>query len=82
MPPQIITNIRRELENRTDPAGQAQAQRFFKEAIKVYGLKAGEVRKIGKKYFSQIQAFNQAGNLRPVRTPVAVRLQRRNDHCL
>lgn len=55
MTPQIITDMRRELENRTDPAGQAQAQRFFKEAIKVYGLKAGEVRKIGKKYFSQIK---------------------------
>lgn len=55
MIPQIISDIRRELAGLTDPAGQLQAQRFFKEAIKVHGLKAAAVRKIGKQYFARIK---------------------------
>lgn len=55
MTPQIIIDIRHELESLTDPVGQAQTQRFFKEAVKVYGIKSGVVRKTGKKYFAQIK---------------------------
>lgn len=53
MTAEIIKAIRTELEAKTDPAGQAQQQRFFKETVKGYGIKAGEVRKISKRYFAQ-----------------------------
>lgn len=43
MIPQIISDIRRELTDLADPLGQQQSQRFFKEAIKVHGLKAAAV---------------------------------------
>lgn len=55
MIPQIIADIRRELTDLADPAGQRQAQRFFKEAVKVHGLKAAAVRKISKQYFDRIK---------------------------
>lgn len=55
MIPQIISDIRRELTALADPAVKQQSQRFFKEAVKVHGLKAAPVRKISKRYFAQIK---------------------------
>lgn len=51
----IINEIRAELSTLADPAGQAQQQRFFKEAVKGYGIKSGEMHKISKRYFIQIK---------------------------
>lgn len=50
-----IKKIREELKALSDEDVKKSAQRFFKEKIKVYGLKTAEVRKIAKKYFPQIK---------------------------
>lgn len=52
---QVLQNIREELERISDPKLQQTSQRFFKEAIKTYGTKTGDVVKLGKAYFKEIK---------------------------
>jgi len=52
---QVLQNIREELERISDPKLQETSQRFFKEAIKAYGTKTGDVVKLGKAYFKEIK---------------------------
>ncbi|SNR32246.1 3-methyladenine DNA glycosylase AlkD [Lutibacter flavus] len=51
----IIKNIQTELKNRSDEKVKESSQRFFKEEIKVYGVKAAIVHKIAKENFKLIK---------------------------
>lgn len=51
---QIILEIRKELRRNSDPQFKTLKQRFFKEKIKSYGVRAGAVNKIAKKYTKEI----------------------------
>lgn len=50
----IIDKIRIELKNNIDEKTQTTSQNFFKEKIKVYGVKVPTVTKISKQYFQLI----------------------------
>jgi 3-methyladenine DNA glycosylase AlkD len=51
----IIANIRQELRENIDNDYRKQSFRFFKEEVKIVGVKIPIVRKIAKKYFEQIK---------------------------
>ena len=51
----IINKIRRELKLNSDKETKDAARKFFKEKIKLYGVKTAIVRKIGKEYFQGIK---------------------------
>lgn len=51
----IIAQIRQNLIQIADEKTREGGQRFFKEEVKLYGVKTAEVNKIGKKYFALIK---------------------------
>jgi len=51
----LISIIKKELEQNIDEKARNNAQRFFKEEVKVYGVKSPIVGKIAKKYFNEIK---------------------------
>lgn len=51
----IIKRIRTALSKNADAKIREGGQRFFKESIKLYGIKTATVSKIGREYFSQIK---------------------------
>lgn len=51
----IITEIRAELEKNIDKKTQETGQNFFKERIKIYGIKTAIVSKIGKDHFKTLK---------------------------
>jgi 3-methyladenine DNA glycosylase AlkD len=55
----IVLRIRKELKKNIDEHAKNSAQRFFKEKIKVYGMKTSVVKKISKKYFEEIKDLNK-----------------------
>ena len=55
----IINKIRQELQQKSDENIQKSSLNFFKEEIKVYGIKTNEVSKIGKEYYSKIKDKNK-----------------------
>ncbi len=56
---EIIVRLEKELEKMSDSKLQETSQRFFKEAIKTYGTKTGEVVKLGKTYFKEISTLKK-----------------------
>ncbi len=52
---QIIADLRQELHDRADDKIAESGKRFFKEEVKMYGMKSAEVGKIGKQYFQKIK---------------------------
>jgi 3-methyladenine DNA glycosylase AlkD len=44
----IIKTLQDQLKQNADPKTQASGQRFFKEAVKLYGIKTATVIKIAK----------------------------------
>ncbi|MFZ2025297.1 MAG: DNA alkylation repair protein [Microgenomates group bacterium] len=55
----IISSIRRELQQNADEKTKESAGHFFKEAIRVYGVKTGIVVAIAKKYWKEIKALSK-----------------------
>jgi len=55
----IIEKIRTDLKNCTDEKTKASFQRFFKEKVKFYGIKAGVVEKIAKKYWPETKELDK-----------------------
>lgn len=55
----IVKKIREELKAAADEKVKISTQRFFKEEIKVYGLKSAAVTKIANTYFSQIKSLEK-----------------------
>jgi len=51
----IIHKIRQELKQKADENTQRTGQKFFKERVRLYGVKTAVVRSIGKKYFQEIK---------------------------
>lgn len=51
----ILDNIRRELKNNMDESVRNSGEKFFKEAVKIYGVKTAVVSKIGKSYFTSLK---------------------------
>jgi 3-methyladenine DNA glycosylase AlkD len=51
----IINNIRRELKRNSDPKTKKSNRRFFKEKIKLYGVKTPVAIKIGKAFLKEIE---------------------------
>lgn len=56
----ILSDLRRELKQNSDPDTQKSSLRFFKEEIRLYGVKTATVQKIGKKFFQQIKTKTKA----------------------
>ena len=50
----IIDKIRQELKENSDPHTKATGQNFFKETVKLYGVKTALVSRVGKAYDEQI----------------------------
>jgi 3-methyladenine DNA glycosylase AlkD len=50
----VISQIRKELEQNADEEIRASSNRFFKEDINTYGVKSAAVRKMAKDYFKKI----------------------------
>lgn len=57
---QIIAKIQEELKQNSDPQTKVSQERFFKEAVKIYGVKTAIVTKIAKKYDSDILAMQKS----------------------
>ena len=51
----IIIKLKKELKANADKQVKESAKRFFKEEIKVYGIKTATVLKIAKEYFKLIK---------------------------
>jgi 3-methyladenine DNA glycosylase AlkD len=51
----VIVRIRQELTAQADPEIQKTSQRFFKEAVKCYGMKTTAVIAIAKKYWKEVK---------------------------
>jgi len=59
MKKQVLCNLRKELEENIDENTKNTAQRFFKEKIKVYGIKTAIVSSISKKYYNEIKDLDK-----------------------
>lgn len=55
----IVSNIKQELKKNTDEKTKNTGQNFFKEKIKIHGIKTATVSKIASKYWQQIQNFKK-----------------------
>ncbi|MFA5024653.1 MAG: DNA alkylation repair protein [Patescibacteria group bacterium] len=53
--PSIISQIRKELKQNADEKLKKSGERFFKEPVKMYGMKTALGLRIGKKYWQEIQ---------------------------
>lgn len=51
----IISSLREELKNNSDPILAEAGKRFFREEVKMYGMKTALGKNIGKKYFKLIK---------------------------
>lgn len=56
----IISNIRRQLRQNSSKKTKVSAQRFFKEKIRLYGVKTAFVKRIGKEGFNVIKEKNKS----------------------
>mgnify|MGYP000992869388 CR=1 FL=1 len=51
----ILTKIRKELKQNADEKTKKSGERFFKEKVKMHGVKSATVGQIGRKYFKEIK---------------------------
>jgi 3-methyladenine DNA glycosylase AlkD len=51
----VLTAVRQELLQSIDEKARESTQRFFKEEVKVHGVKSAQVKKIAAKYFREIK---------------------------
>jgi 3-methyladenine DNA glycosylase AlkD len=51
----IVEDIRKELKRNSDEKTRISGERFFKESVKLYGLKSAVTERIGKEYFARIK---------------------------
>ena len=56
---QITNLIRKELKQKSDPHTKATGQNFFKEEVKLYGVKSALVTKIGKAFDKEILTMDK-----------------------
>ncbi|KUK43785.1 MAG: DNA alkylation repair protein [Methanothrix sp.] len=55
----VISALRRDLEENSEEKVRESGQRFFKEEVLLRGVKASAVRKIAKKHFSEIKSLEK-----------------------
>ena len=55
----IIANIRSELSRYADEKTRISGERFFRESVKLYGLKAARTTSIGNEYYKKITGRNK-----------------------
>ena len=55
----ILDLIRPELVEKSDPKTKESGQRFFKEQVKLYGVKTAIVSKISKEYFGLLEGLSK-----------------------
>jgi 3-methyladenine DNA glycosylase AlkD len=55
----VLSNIRKELMQNADEHARSTAQRFFKEKIKLYGIKTAIVSRISKRYFTEVRDLDK-----------------------
>jgi 3-methyladenine DNA glycosylase AlkD len=55
----ILSQIRADLKANADDKTRDSAKRFFKEAIKVYGVKTATTGKISKKYWPTVKTYGK-----------------------
>jgi len=55
----IIIDLRKELKKNSDPELKESSKRFFKEEIKVYGIKTSKATEISKKYYLKIKELSK-----------------------
>ena len=55
----VVSQVRQELQENIDSKTKENASSFFKEEVKVYGVKVPTATKIGKKYFQQIEHLDK-----------------------
>ncbi len=53
----VIDNIKKELIKESDKKTKKSGERFFKEEVKLYGVKTALAAKIGKEYFKTVKAL-------------------------
>lgn len=58
-PNDVLPELRAELKANVDEQTKRSAQRFFKEQVRVYGIKTATVGKIAKKYWSQVKTLGK-----------------------
>lgn len=51
----FLTKLQNQLQQNADVKTKESGQRFFKETIKIYGVKTATVSKIGKEFFKEIK---------------------------
>lgn len=56
----IINTIRSELEKNVNEQRQLTGQRYFKEEIKLYGMKGADIHKLSKEYYKEIKERSKA----------------------
>lgn len=56
----IINTIRSELEKNTSEKGQLAGQRYFKEEIKLYGMKGADIHALSKEYYKKVKDRSKA----------------------
>ena len=56
----IIKDLRKELKQNSDEAVKKSGERFFKEKVKMYGMKTAVGSKIGKEYFKSVKDKSKA----------------------
>lgn len=56
----IIKKIRNDLETSIDSQARGNGQRYFKEQVKIHGVKTALVSKIGKHYFEMVKSRTKA----------------------
>jgi len=56
----IIEDIRQELKKNADEKTRIQGERFFKENVKLYGIKSAVVTRIGKDFYKKISGKNKS----------------------
>jgi len=52
---EILKDIRKELQDNSDPLLKESGQRYFKEEVKMYGMKTSTGSEISKRYFKQVK---------------------------
>jgi 3-methyladenine DNA glycosylase AlkD len=56
----FIENLRKELIDNADEKTKLSGERFFKEAVTMYGIKSATVIKIGENHFKTITDKNKS----------------------
>ena len=51
----VIAAVRRELKATADPGTLASFQRFFKEGVTAYGLKAADMRRVSARFWKEVE---------------------------